>query len=283
MKLGLAVGLVIALGLAESSAYACKHAHTTPFQAYDEAATVAIGTVTTLPEAHKAGQATLGVTAIVKGARAASVVIEISDTDCGVRLKQGAEILVFLNAQGWPVSADDGVLRDVKTWKPVIEAWGAAKGDAGRASALVDAIGNASPDVSKEAAGFLVEEPALLAALTADGRAKIGKATVAKDDWGLPWLLVRLHDASAAKKVPSWATLAKDVAAVTAFESETDTGKLADAIGRGSKASRFAAFERCERVQGKRLAHFSRWIEDVDPKPDYAAMATSCRAGTAMK
>ena len=54
---------------------------------------------------------------------------------------------------------------------------------------------------------------------------------------------------------------------------------LADAIAGTSGACRVAAFERCERVQGKTLDRYSVYVWDDDAAA-WSARADACRTGT---
>ncbi|MCW5802407.1 MAG: hypothetical protein KIT31_08470 [Deltaproteobacteria bacterium] len=271
---------------------ACKTPHATPFQMFDEAAHVAIGTVASLPPPRPggragAGDATLAVARTLKGPAGKELTIRISDTSCGVELRPAERLLVFTTADGLPAGAYQGVVRDVGRWEKALASWSAAGTDAAaRAAVLVDAIASGDDKLAVEAAAHLVDEPALIAAIDPAGRKRLGAATVGTSDWSFGWLLVRLHDPRAARVVPPWAGLAKGIAAVTAFEAVSDTAALAGAIERGPAASRFAAFDRCERVRGLRLARFSRYVQDLDtPKTPaaWSVLATACRRGTPVR
>jgi hypothetical protein len=283
-------GIVSVLVATTSPSEACKRRHQTPFELFDAAAHVAIGTIATVPPELPRmkgrpgpGEAKLTVARALRGPRVAELGVRISDTSCGVFLKAGERVLVFTDADGWPAGAHDGVIRDAAKWEKVIDAWAAAGNDAARAAVLVNAIASGDDALAVEAAAYLVDEPALIAAIDAAGRKRIAAAKVGTNDWSHGFILVRLRDPHAASVVPSWATLAKAIAAVPTFEAEADTGKLADAIERGTPASRFAAFDRCERVRGAKLWRFSRYVQDLDtPKGASAwkALAESCRKGT---
>lgn len=276
------VAAFAALGAAASPAAACKHAHVTPFEAFDGAARAAIATVVAV-----GADATLDVTRELRGdSNAAALILKIGTTDCAVRVHPGDTVLVFVDANGWPIGAEDGVLRDPARWEHTIEAWSNASSDAAaRAAVLVDAIASGDDTRSVEASRFMIDEPGLVAALDTTQRERLGNVTPAQGDRYLSLLLVRLRDPSAGAKLPPWATLAKQVARVSAFESESDVTKIAAAIERGPIASRMAAFERCERVQHTRLKRFSRYIEGLET-PRVAAgwrvLADSCRTGTAV-
>ncbi len=227
--------------------------------------------------------------AAAAAASSPQLISHVSGSDCDVPFVVGETAVIFLDAAGWPQGAHESYLRSVDSWQPVLEAWAAAKDAPARAAVLVAAATVVNPDVRREAALALVDDPALLAALDAAGRARLVKQLAAAPSnpatsvaSELPLVLVRLRERAAITKLPRWMKLARAVGAVTRFETERDPAALAAAILAARKpADRWAAFERCERARATRLATFTRYIDDLD-KVAPAALATSCRDGTAL-
>ncbi len=296
---GLAALAVLCLTAAPS--HACKKRHQTPFELFDVAATVAhVRVRSTPPPAHLKnapgpGDVELEVLQLVKPAPApsgpapatpAELTSHLGGTSCDVPFRDGETALIFLDDRGWTAGAHEGYLRAAATWQPVMAAWAAAADVTARAAVLVDAATAADAAVRREAAHFLVDEPALLAALDEGQRARLVAQLSAADDKSaapdLALVLVRLRERAAVAKLPKWMKLARAIAAVTRFERERDPAVLAAAIAAAKKpAERWAAFERCERVRATRLASFRRTADDLD-KVTPAALATSCREGTAL-
>lgn len=289
-----------------SPSEACKKRHQTPFELFDVAATVAHVRVQATPpparikNAPGPGEVQLEVVALFKApppatgkpaaAPPAQLVSHLDGGSCDVPFAVGDTALIFLDAAGWTEGAHEGYLRAVPAWRPVIEAWATAKADrAARAAVLVDAATNPEVAVRREAAHFLVDEPALIASLDAAQRARLVEQLAADaapssraGDPALALVLVRLRERAAIARLPRWRKLARAVAAVTRFERERDPAALAAAIAAARKpAERWAAFERCERVRATRLASFRRYIDDLDDVTP-TALATSCREGTAL-
>ena len=289
-----------------SPSEACKKRHQTPFELFDVAATVAHVRVQATPppkhvrNAPGPGDVHLDVIKLLKEPpptgkapkpAPAQLVSNLDGSSCDVPFAAGDTALIFLDAAGWTEGAHEGYLRAASAWQPVIEAWAKAKAEvASRAAVLVEAATGPDEAVRREAAYFLVDEPALLASLDAGQRGRLSKqlaasATAGADPTGdreLALVLVRLRDRTAIPRLPRWMKLARAVAAITRFESESDPAALATAITTARRpAERWAAFERCERVRATRLASFRRAIDDLD-KVTPAALATSCREGTAL-
>lgn len=299
---------VLAICLTPSPSEACKKQHQTPFELFELATSVAHIRVHSVPppaqiknrpgpgdvrldvlELYKHSPAAPAVSAAGKpaapaapAASPAQLVSRLGGTSCDVPFAVGDAAVIFLGADGWPEGAHEGYLR-AAAWPPIIKAWAQAKDAPARIAILVDALTSDEQDVRREAAYYLVDQPALLAALTADHRARLSKqlASRAEDpDATLAFVLVRLRERAAIAKLPRWLKLARAVAAVTRFERETDPAALAKAITSArTSADRWAAFERCERARATSLARFSRYIHDLD-KVKPAALAASCRDGS---
>lgn len=289
------------LCLTAAPSHACKKRHQTPFELFDVAATVAhVRVRSTPPPAHLKnapgpGDVKLEVLQLVKPARApsasapaalAELTSHLDGSSCDVPFRDGETALIFLDDRGWTAGAHEGYLRAAAPWQPVMTAWAAAADATARAAVLVDAATAADAAVRSEAAHFLVDEPALLAALDQAQRARLVAQLSATDDKSaapdLALVLVRLRERAAIAKLPKWMKLARAIAAVTRFERERDPEVLAAAIAAAKKpAERWAAFERCERVRATRLASFRRTADDLD-KVTPAALAASCREGTAL-
>lgn len=306
IALALSSAALLAICLTPSPSEACKKQHQTPFELFELATSVAHIRVHSVPPPAKIknrpgpGEVRLDVLELYKhpsaspagapvagkpaapAASPAQLVARLGNTSCDVPFAVGATAVIFLGADGWPEGAHEGYLH-AAAWQPIIRAWAQAKDVPSRAAILVDALTSQEQDVRREAAYYLVDQPAILAALTADQRARLTAqlASRAEDpDATLAFVLVRLRERSAIAKLPRWLKLARAVAAVTRFESETDPAALARAITSArTAADRWAAFERCERARATSLARFSRYIHDLD-KVKPAALAASCRDGS---
>lgn len=262
------------LALAAPPSHACSKRHQSVFELYELATSVAIvkvRAVTPSPERDRlpAGPVELGVVAMLKGdARTRTLVAIETNTSCHVGFRVGHEALVFLDAKGYPVGAYEGYKEDVAALQPVMRSWAGARDAAARLAILLDAIAAATPGgydvVADDAALFLVDEPELLAALAASSRDDL--AAVAKT----------------ARKTANVHLVVDRLNAASSFEREVDPARLADAIvhGRGEHdPDRIAAFERCERVHGKRLDRYSVYRRGVS-KQFWLELAAACRTGT---
>src|SRR5436190_21912144 len=249
---------------------ACSKRHQTPFELFDVAETVALvhvrKTPSNSPKQIVAGNVELGVTQLVKGPKATTIIAKESDTSCRARYSVDTDALVFLGSDGLTVGAHDGHVRDAAAWKPVIERWAAATDAASRAQVLTEAIAGGDGKVAAEAIEFLVDEPALLDAITAEQTAKIAKAatTLPKEPM-ITMLLVRLRDPSAPRRanVALWERSARGVLQAKTILAETDPAKLAAIVVRRTRDAdprRIAAMERCERIRGFSLASFGSYF-----------------------
>lgn len=292
-----ALAAVAGVCLAARPSHACKKRHQTPFELFDAAATVAhVRVKSTPPPAHLKnapgpGDVRLTVLQRMKPAKPSTSAVELvshlGGTSCDVPFRDGDEALVFLDADGWTEGAHEGYLRAVAAWQPVLTTWATAADAEARAAALVDAATAAEAEVRREAAHFLVDEPALLAVLDQGQRDRLAaqlssRADKSAADPNLALVLVRLRHPAAAAALPKWMKRARAIAAVTRFEAARDPAALADAIAAARKpAERWAAFERCERVRGARLASFRRVAEELD-RVTPPELAAACREGAAL-
>ena len=153
---------------------------------------------------------------------------------------------------------------------------------------LVAAIDGAAPELRRDAALYLLDQPPLIAALTADHTATLRRASQRGDrfDDTVLGILARQHgpawrDVLATRPAP---TLSKPLRALADhdLEAETAAGALADLIAQtpGEYAPlRIAAAERCERLHGKRLVEFSMYSIGRS-EHGWQLLATACRTGT---
>lgn len=289
--------------LVPSTGHACKKRHQSPFELYDASPVVAHVKVTSLPPPgvirNRPGPGEVGLAALrvlkhtasgaagSPGAAAAApktLTSRLGGTSCDVEFALSDEAVIFLGADGYPEGAHDGYLRARDAWLPVLDAWGQAKDLPARAAVLVDAATSPHPDLRREAVFFLLDEPALLAALGAAQRERLAAQARAKGNAPeLALVLVRLRDPAASRGLPSWQKLARAMLRIRAYEAEADPARLAQAIESAKRpAERWAAFERCERARGAKLGRFSRYIQDLDRLPA-KDLATSCRDGAALQ
>lgn len=231
---------------------------------------------------HYSGDVGVTVETILKGAPAKQLVVKLGGSDCDGVLEPDRRTLVFLNADGSLTEGYDGVL-DVRdgTWPAVLAEWAKTTD---RAALLVDRVAAGGP-IADDAARALTEHPDVLAALTAaqiDTLVKlVPKSTMSE----LPLALARVHApglvAALAKHGSLWAHEARQIAPLTDFEAITDTAALADAIAKADKQHAVAAFDRCERVRGKRLDYaFQLYMRGGSWLTDYwTRAALACRTG----
>lgn len=270
MKAALAAA-AIAAGLAPTPAGACSFRHTSLFEAYDRATTVAHVEVAIVPGPRPgsrnrlgAGRVHLAVKRIVKGdPKARRLVTFETNTSCHIGFARGKDALVFLADDG-DLATPEGYVEDHARWDATIDAWAAAASNVARRRVLVDAIVHGDDAVARDAAYFLADAVDLLVALDADQRAELAAVTPPKHS-ALPLVLARL--------------------AGGAFERERDASKLAAAIDGGTgehDPARIAALERCERVHGKRLYPFTAYRRGVAAQ-FWKQLAQACRTGTRIR
>jgi hypothetical protein len=170
----------------------------------------------------------------------------------------------------------------------VLTAWRDAPTAADRAGELAAALDGTDATLRFDAALYLLDHPALIAALTADHAAALRRASQRGDrhDDTVLAILARQHgqawrDALAATPAP---TLSKALQALADHDLETITaaGALADLIAQtpGEHAPlRIAAAERCERLHGKLLVEFSMYSVGRSDH-GWQQLAIACRTGT---
>jgi hypothetical protein len=264
MRLAIAVLLLFAA----RPSHACSKRHQTPFELFDEAATVAVVKVRYVPPGKNglgpAGDVELGVVASFKGSPGKTIIAQETNTSCAVGFRAGLTALVFLKPSGFPAGAFEGYIpddnnreRELAPWRDAIDKFASATD---RGAVLVELIAGGNPDVAREAAYYLVDSPALLVGLDRAQRDKLAAATPPKQSM-LPEVLERVN--------------------ATRFESITDPAVLADKIASGTdNAERIAAMERCERVRKQRLAWYSRYHAGRQTDAGWARFADACRTGT---
>ncbi len=263
-----AAGVCLAVAAAARPAAACSKRHQPVFELFELARDVAVVKVVAVPSERAAGLVNLSVKQRLKGATRALVARE-TNTSCHVGFRRGRNALVFLGADRWPVGAYEGYIeRPSAALLTTLAAWRDAATDADRVGVLVAAIDGAAPELRRDAALYLLDQPPLIAALTADHTATLRRASQRGDrfDDTVLGILARQHgpawrDVLATRPAP---TLSKPLRALADhdLEAETAAGALADLIAQtpGEHAPlRIAAAERCERLHGKRLVEFSMY------------------------
>lgn len=283
-----AAGVCLAVAAAARPAAACSKRHQPVFELFELARDVAVVKVVAVPSERAAGLVNLSVKQRLKGATRALVARE-TNTSCHVGFRRGRNALVFLGADRWPVGAYEGYIeRPSAALLTTLAAWRDAATDADRVGVLVAAIDGAAPELRRDAALYLLDQPPLIAALTADHTATLRRASQRGDrfDDTVLGILARQHgqawrDVLATRPAP---TLSKPLRALADhdLEAETAAGALADLIAQtpGEYAPlRIAAAERCERLHGKRLVEFSMYSIGRS-EHGWQLLATACRTGT---
>lgn len=283
-----AAGVCLAVAAAARPAAACSKRHQPVFELFELARDVAVVKVVAVPSERAAGLVNLSVKQRLKGATRALVARE-TNTSCHVGFRRGRNALVFLGADRWPVGAYEGYIeRPSAALLTTLTAWRDAATDADRVGVLVAAIDGAAPELRRDAALYLLDQPPLIAALTADHTATLRRASQRGDrfDDTVLGILARQHgqawrDVLATRPAP---TLSKPLRALADhdLEAETAAGALADLIAQtpGEYAPlRIAAAERCERLHGKRLVEFSMYSIGRS-EHGWQLLATACRTGT---
>jgi hypothetical protein len=276
-----ALALVL-VGIAGHPAHACHKRHQTPFELFDDAATVAVVKVTSTTTS----EARLRVISSVKGTNAHELTARETNTSCHVGFRRGRRGLVFLGADGWPTGMYEGWQTDLASWQSLIERYAQASDDRARTGVVLDALTSSDKNVAQDGASYLVDHPELLAQVDADALARITKA--GPDAWidsMLPAVLIRLGDARGAADLMAahrftHANAFARLSVAMRFEAVSDENALADAIRDGTDdADRLAAFERCERVRTRSLLPFTTYIGGVN-HTRWQALADACRSGT---
>lgn len=289
LVIAVAVAAVTTLA-APSVARACDKSVETPFDLHDRAAIVAVVRVDAVPAPrgrHKVqiGRVTLAVESVIRGGRTATLTSRLTGSTCDAGFRRGKRALVFLDARGDVVGAYDGYLELADdTWPDLLRAWGASTDASDRAALLARTIlGGGRP--ARDAAWTLTDSPDLLAALDAatvtDLVAHTRRVHV---DSMLPVALARRHAvglaAAMGRRDFTFGADARALAKVTRFEAIDDPALLADELARARGIDAAAAFDRCERVRGKRLARsFFDWMGGFDPSTA-PAFVEACRSGT---
>ena len=289
------VGVCLLVAAAPRPAAACSKRHQPLFELATLARDVAVVKVTAAPGHGRAGAVSMRVTRALKGRRATLTAHE-TNTSCATGFRRGKTALVFLDARRWPVGSFEGYIE--KPSPAVIIAmttWLAATTPRARAEVLVGAIAGNDRTLRADAAQHLLDEPELLAALTPDALAVLVAAVSANVDktatTTILTVLLRVHGdawkqlvASAPTTAPTTAPPDRAVAALLAHDLEaiTDPAVLADRIDAGKgdyDPARIAATDRCERVRGVRLSHFSSYASGRSDH-GWKQLAEACRTGT---
>lgn len=280
-------GVCLLLVATPRIAAACSKRHQPVFELAELARDVAVVKVGAVPAARDAGNVTLRVTTTLKGATRRQLVARETNSSCHTGFRRGKTALVFLNADRWATGAYEGyVERPSPALLAAVTAWLAATTDAARVDVLMTVIGGADRRLRDDAAFYLGDAPALLAALTpAHAVTLIALRTGRADD---PVLTVLARQRSTA-----WRTLLASTSPPTLqahlralldhdLEAESSPAALAELIERtpgDSAPLRIAATERCERVHGKRLTAFSTYASGRSDH-GWKLLATACRTGT---
>ncbi len=275
---------VVASAGTQRPAAACAKRRQTVFELFDLATTVGVMRVDKAPGRRAAGPVELTIRTPLKGRRG-RVVARETNTSCRTGFRAGRTALVFLDRDGWATGHFDGYReRPSAAMLSSLQAWRQAATDRDRGAVLVAAITGGDRALATEAAGYLVDEPAILAALDPAAVAALSQLPGHLPGAQIELVLARLRG-------PAWKDLVAGgglpargpVAALAAHDLDalTTTAALADVIATepGERAPRrIAAMERCERLHGRRLARFSRYGHGASSSY-WTTLAAACRTG----
>jgi hypothetical protein len=281
--------VLLTVGGAREASATCSTRHLTVFEIYDTAQLVAVAGVTKAPKPMTGGgEVEIAIVEQLKGVPAQTARAR-EDAGCTAGFynvlvgKMSKTALVFIAADGHAVGYWSGVIDTVTPdLLASMRAYAKATDDAARLEVLVAAMESADLSLAAEAGYYLADEPALLARLDAAQTDRIA-AMLGRDQWGPEIVLTRLHGAHLAQMKRAGA-LPKDLAAIVAFDFErvTKAEELARIIERDRAARSFkrvAAFERCERVHGRRLERFSIYNSRYPDRARWRVLARACRTG----
>lgn len=283
--------ILIAVLAASRPAHACEPA--SPFELFDRAERVIVGSVTTTDaQRRKAPLApvTVAVDTTLKGDAHDQVRVRPGRGLCAAELIPGVRAVMFLDAKGAVVGDMEGYLmlgNGGTDWPAEVERWAKATDDDARLDLLLDLI--ALPELESrrsQAADYLVNTPRLLAKIDATRRARIVAALA--DNHRHPnyviLILARLRAPELAAMLddrPSRWSYRDEIKAMLAadrFAGVTDRAELAAAIAarESSAATRAAALDRCEQVRGERLERYLVYLYKPDDV-DWRHLASLCK------
>jgi hypothetical protein len=263
--------LVLILLFASRPADACKIAYHSVFRHFDDAATVAYGRMRA-----PGGKLALAVIETLKGSPGKQISLGIGGgrhTSCTPRLR-GTGVMFLRKDRGFVAAYDSFPVAD-KELLAALRRYAAAKTHAERAAVLVEEIVSTThARVASDAALELADDPAALLVVTpADRDRLLAKLPNARADSMIPIALARLG--IPASKLTGHAA---DLATERKFEAVTNPGELADilaALPPTESARGVAAFERCERLRGRRLNDIR---ETIYASREWRQLADKCRA-----
>jgi hypothetical protein len=261
--------VVLALLFAPRPADACKIAYHSVFRHFDDAATVAHGRIRA-PD----GKLALAVIETLKGSPGKLIPLGIGGgrhTSCSPRLR-GTGIMFLTKDRGFVAAYDSFPVAD-KALLATLRRYAAATTPAARAAVFVEEILTSTERrMVADAALELADDPAALLALTASDRDRLLAKLPDVPQTQLGIALARIG-------VPASELTgeAADLANERRFEAITKPDELADLIAKipsGISARGAAAFERCERLRGKRLNDIRETLE----RNVWSQLADQCRA-----
>jgi hypothetical protein len=297
--------LVAALGLAAPRPAEAGCDAATPFELFDRAERVVIGTIATplsQRHRHRRGQVVLDVTRSLKGQARGQLVVRASAGLCAPLLDPGARVLLFLDRQGNVVGDLEGELElpadppdpkdpraDNAAWPARLEAWGQAADDLAHLDLLMPLLeaDEHSPGHSA-AADYVVNTPRLLPLIDAPRRQRIA-AALADDRWHPNYALLILARLRAPELGPlldaqawSYEEEIRAMLAADRFAAVTDRQVLAAAMlaRDATPASRAAALDRCEQLRGEAIERYVMYLYDDARWPgsvDWRHAAAACR------
>ena len=263
--------LVLALLLAPRPADACKIVPYSVFRYFDRADTVAHGRIRS-PD----GKLAVAVIETLKGSPGKLIPLGIGGgrhTSCTPRLRGTG--IIFLTKDRQFVAAYESFPAADKALLAALRRYAAAQTPAARAAVLVEEIVTSThARVARDAALELADDPAALVAVTAADRDRLLAVLPERTQSELPIALARLG--VPASELPEHAAA---LANERKFEAVTKPETLADilaALPTGESARGAAAFERCERIHGKRLQD----IRDTVGNNIWSYFADKCRAAS---
>ncbi len=300
------VALTVGVGLfgsARVEAGGCEPA--TPFELYDRADRVIVGTVTSsaAQRAHAPDKpVSVAVERTLKGNASGHVSVLPERGMCGAELNAGDHVLMFLDRRGAVVGGIEGYIAvpdpapttsgiPVPDWPALVARWAKAADDTARLDILLELIELPEQASGRnQAADFVVNSPRLLGLIDTPRRARIVKS-LAGNHWMPNYTILILARLRAPELVGlldekghGWAyeKEIRELLAADHFDAVTDRAALAAAIlAKGaSQATRVAALDRCERLRHESLERFLMYLYDAAHDPDaidWTKLAAACK------
>lgn len=262
-------------------AAACDKIRQTVYQLFETATHVVEVRVLTVP--IRSGHARFHVLRTLKGSKRRFLRGSEYGHSCRIGYRVARRALVFLGPNGRSLDGYYEFRREPELRAATLT-YAAARDDAARLAALIDAIVAGPPRVRDEAAYFLADRPDLLARIGPPERTRL-LAAHAADVRDEPLLVVFARigadfSAPPTSSSPHYHELATILRTRDELEQE-DTAALADRLERGQTAydpQLIRAMDRCERLRGRAL-HSIHMYGARGHTNHWPTLAAACRTG----